>query len=139
MRLVTALVALAVAWPVPGPVVREFQPPEHPYGPGHRGVDIAAEPGEPVVAALPGVVHFSGLVAGAGWVSIDHGAGLRTTYGVLDPRSVRAGQRVEAGDPLGRLAGAHLDWGALLHGEYIDPLTLFGRWEPYLLPDDDRP
>ena len=30
--------------PVPGRVVRFFDPPEHPYGPGHRGVDLAAEP-----------------------------------------------------------------------------------------------
>jgi murein DD-endopeptidase MepM/ murein hydrolase activator NlpD len=136
MRLLAAALLIAVAWPVPGPVVREFQPPVHPYGPGHRGVDIAAERGEVVVAALPGVVHFSGVVARAGWVSIDHGAGLRTTYGVLDPRYVRDGQVVRAGDALGRLTAGHLDWGALLHGDYIDPLTLFGRWEPYLLPDE---
>lgn len=122
-------------WPVDGAVVRGFEPPEHPYGPGHRGADLAAEPGTAVRAALPGVVAFSGVVAGRGWVTVNHGGGLDTTYGVLDPRAVSAGQRVAAGDVLGQLAAgaAHLDWGARLGGHYIDPLRLFGRWRAHLV------
>src|SRR5437773_11008570 len=30
------------AWPVVGPVIRGFEPPPNPYGPGHRGIDIGA-------------------------------------------------------------------------------------------------
>lgn len=125
----------AAVRPVDGPVVRPFEPPSHPYGPGHRGVDLAAEPGVPVRAALAGVVTFSGQVARRGWVTVDHGGGLVTTYGELDPRVVTPGQPVPTGGVLGHLAlgATHVDWGARLHGEYIDPLRLLGRWRPHLV------
>lgn len=128
--------------PVPGAVVRTFDPPATRYGAGHRGVDLRARGGEPVSAALGGVVTFAGEVAGVGWVTVDHGAGLDTTYGPLDPRLVSAGSRVDAGAVLGALrADARwLDWGARRHGEYIDPLTLLGRWEVHLTgPLEDPP
>lgn len=126
----------ATVRPVPGPVLRGFQAPAHPYGPGHRGVALAAGPGEAVRAALPGTVHFSGAVARRGWVTVDHGAGLRTTYGWLDDRRVARHDRVAAGDVLGRLDPAvpHLHWGARLYGTYVDPMLLLGRWEVRLVP-----
>jgi murein DD-endopeptidase MepM/ murein hydrolase activator NlpD len=126
----------AVHLPVDGEVVRTFSPPATPYGPGHRGVDLTAGPGEEVRAALAGAVAFAGPVAGVGWVTIDHGGGLHTTYGPLDPRTVGTGERVRAGQVVGMLAGdaTHLDWGARLDGEYVDPLGLLGRWEAHLVP-----
>lgn len=131
--------------PVVGAVVRPFDPPVNPYGAGHRGVDLAAAPGEHVRAALPGTVAFAGPVAGRGWVTVDHGGGLRTTYGDVVP-SVGVDDEVGAGDVIGQLAdGArHLDWGARLArigggaegpgdpGDYIDPLSLLERWRPRL-------
>lgn len=133
---------MAVA-PVSGTVQREFSPPPTRYAAGHRGVDLGAAVGEPVVAAMGGVVTFSGTVARVGWVTVDHGGGLSTTYGPLEPRTVMSGQRVVLGGLLGFLAeGAdHLDWGARLEGEYIDPLALLRHWEPYLTNEtvaDDR-
>jgi murein DD-endopeptidase MepM/ murein hydrolase activator NlpD len=127
--------AQSVVPPVDGELLRPFTAPATPYGPGHRGVDLAAQPDDPVRAALPGVVTFAGEVARRGWVTVDHGGGLETTYGALDPRALTAGERVEAGQLLGRLAAGagHLDWGARLHGDYIDPLRLFGRWQPHLV------
>lgn len=121
--------------PVDGSVVRHFEEPAHPYGPGHRGVDLAAGPGTTVRAALPGVVTFAGQVALRGWVTVDHGGGLDTTYGVIDPRFVTAGQQVRTGQSLGEVAAGveHLDWGARLHGTYIDPLRLLWRWRPHLV------
>ena len=43
-------------WPLrPEPaVVRGFDPPAPPYGPGHRGVDLLGEPGQPVTRPWPG-------------------------------------------------------------------------------------
>ena len=35
-------------WPVQGPVIRGFDPPDQPFGEGHRGIDIAVAPGGPV-------------------------------------------------------------------------------------------
>ena len=128
---------IAVA-PVDGAVVAPFAPPEHRYGSGHRGVDLHAQPGDPVRAAMAGVVRFAGEVAGVGWVSVDHGGGLDTTYGPIEPRRVSAGDRVDAGDLLGFVAAdaAHVDWGARLDGQYIDPLSLLVRWEVHLTHPD---
>jgi murein DD-endopeptidase MepM/ murein hydrolase activator NlpD len=122
--------------PVPGAVVRAFDPPPTRFTAGHRGADLAAVPGEEVRAAMAGIVTFAGVVAGRGWVTVRHDGDLETTYGDLDPRLVAAGEQVTAGQVLGRLAPAatHLDWGARLAGEYVDPLSLLGRWEVYLAP-----
>lgn len=132
--LAPLLAVLAVLPPVPGPLLRPFDPPVAPWAAGHRGVDLRADEEEQVRAVLPGVVRFEGVVARVGWVSVDHGGGLVTTYGPLDPRLVHAGRRVAAQDPLGHVAAgaAHLNWGARLHGAYIDPLLLLAPWEPYL-------
>ena len=125
--------------PVPGAVERRFDPPASPYGAGHRGVDLRATPGTPVRAALGGTVTFAGTVVGRGWVTVNHGGGLDTTYGALAPRLVRAGQLVSAGQLLGFIArgASHLDWGARLDGTYVDPLTLLAGWETYLTTADD--
>src|SRR2546428_10952692 len=68
-----------LSWPLPGAVIRGYEPPTSPYGPGHRGIDIAAPVGTPVLAAAAGTVSFAGRVAGSLYVTIDHGAGLFTT------------------------------------------------------------
>ena len=128
-------VASGAVRPVPGAVLRTFDPPSTRYGRGHRGVDLAAAPGTPVRAALAGAVSFSGPVAGRGWVTVDHGGGLDTTYGWIEPRLVARGQRVRAGEVLGHTAAeaTHLDWGARLDGVYLDPLTLLRRWRARLV------
>ncbi|MBR8742333.1 M23 family peptidase, partial [Nocardiopsis sp. MG754419] len=43
-------------WPVDPPVqvLRGFEPPAQRWSPGHRGVDLAAEPGHSVYPAGPG-------------------------------------------------------------------------------------
>jgi murein DD-endopeptidase MepM/ murein hydrolase activator NlpD len=119
-------------WPLAGTpeVIRGFAAPDHAFGPGHRGVDLAARTGEPVLASISGTVAFAGSVGGRGVVSIDHGD-LRTTYEPVTPQ-VRAGQEVSLGQPIGRVSGGGhcrgrcLHWG-LRHGDsYVDPLLLIG-------------
>lgn len=124
-----------VVRPVGGGVVGGFDPPADPYGAGHRGVDLAAGPGDEVRSALAGTVSFAGPVAGLGWVTVGHGGGLETTYGVLVELRVSAGDRVAAGDVLGVLGADadHVDWGARQDGRYVDPLALLGRWEVHLI------
>jgi murein DD-endopeptidase MepM/ murein hydrolase activator NlpD len=126
----------------PHPVVRPFRPPATQYGPGHRGVDLGGQPGEPVLAAGDGVVVYAGPLAGRGVVSIDHGGGLRTTYEPLTVL-VSAGQRVERGTMIGQLASGHegcakapacLHWGARRGREYLDPLGLLSAGHVRLLP-----
>ena len=125
----------ATSWtaPLPGDlaVTRPFEAPAHAYGPGHRGADLGAAAGTPVLAAGDGVVAFAGMVAGRPVVSIDHADGLRTTYEPVDP-AVGAGQRVTRGSPIGVLVAGHagcpveacLHWGLRRGGEYLDPLML---------------
>jgi murein DD-endopeptidase MepM/ murein hydrolase activator NlpD len=124
-----------LAWPLsPRPqVTRYFEAPESPYGPGHRGVDLAAAPGQEVLAADVGVVVFAGQVAGHGVVSLDHDGGLRTTYQPITP-TVTTGEQVYRGQPLGTVTPGHpgcsvpacLHWGARRGTEYVDPLALTG-------------
>nr|WP_051110258.1 M23 family metallopeptidase [Saccharomonospora halophila] len=119
------------SWPLsPDPtVVRPFDGGTSPYGPGHRGVDLAATVGTPVVAAAAGYVVFAGPVAGRGVVSIDHDGGLRTTYQPLRP-SVPTGSRVGRGEVIGTVVAGHdgcaahacLHWGLRRDGRYLDPL-----------------
>ncbi len=132
------------AWPlVPAPAVHTpFQAPAHPFGPGHRGVDLAGSPGQPVAAARAGTVVFAGPVAGRGVVSIQHDDGLRTTYEPVRP-AVTAGAVVRSGDVLGLLDPGHpgctapacLHWGVRRdRTEYLDPLLLLRPPRVRLLP-----
>lgn len=127
--------------PVAGDVVAPFDPPSSPYGPGRRGVRLDADVGEAVRAVRAGRVAFAGPVAGTPWVSVDHGGGLRTSYGPVAPL-VAAGDRVVAGAVVGRVAEGDADdpgglhWGARVDGVYIDPLDLLRTWRPTLLPVD---
>ncbi len=117
-----------------------FAPPEHRWLPGHRGVDLRTRVGAPVRAAGTGRVVFAGTLAGRGVVSIDHGA-LRTTYEPVTA-SVRVGQRVRVGDPIGVIAtgSGHCGHGRCLHlglrrgRTYLDPLLLLGRTTARLRP-----
>jgi murein DD-endopeptidase MepM/ murein hydrolase activator NlpD len=137
-------------WPLSGSpaVLTTFQPPSTPYGPGHRGVDLAADRGSAVLAAAGGRVTFAGRVGGRGVVVVSHGA-LRTTYEPVSAR-VRVGQPVSFGERLGSLsAGAHcgatscLHWGLRRGDTYLDPLSLVsaslvGTGEVRLLPESAR-
>lgn len=129
-------------WPLePAPeVVAGFDPPSSTWGAGHRGVDLLGRPGQPVRAALAGVVSFAGSIAGRGVVVVDHGD-TRTTYEPLTP-GARVGDAVAAGDRIGVLAlpGSHclpracLHWGWLRGTTYLDPLRLVGAGPVRLLP-----
>jgi murein DD-endopeptidase MepM/ murein hydrolase activator NlpD len=124
-------------------VVRPFQPPATPYGPGHRGVDLAGQPGAPVTAAGEGVVIHAGPLANRGVVSILHANGLRTTYEPLTA-AVAVGTRVTLGTVIGHLARGHvgcaaaacLHWGARRGDEYLDPMGLLASGRVRLLPWD---
>jgi hypothetical protein len=125
----------AYTLPAEGEVLRHFDAPDHAYGPGHRGVDLAVPPGGAVHAAAAGEVVFAGTVAGHRWVSVEHGDGVRTSYGAMRTTDVEVGDRVARGERLGTATGAHgevlrpetgLHWSARRRGAYIDPLTLLG-------------
>lgn len=122
-------------------VTRPFEPPPAPYGPGHRGVDLAGDAGQPVVSAGAGTVGYAALLAGRGVVTVLHTGGLRTTYEPVTA-TVRAGDAVAGGGLLGTLQTGHpgcpapacLHWGLLSGDTYLDPLSLLSSGPVRLLP-----
>jgi hypothetical protein len=57
----------AWAWPVEGPVLQQFALGDDPYAAAqHRGIDIGASSGAPVLAPAAGVVSFAGVVPMSG-------------------------------------------------------------------------
>ncbi|MCZ9345093.1 M23 family metallopeptidase, partial [Streptomyces sp. TRM76130] len=132
--------AVARNWPADGrpAVLRGWSPPATPYGPGHRGVDLAVRPGGTVRAVAAGRVTFAGRVAGRGVVSVElagtGGPPLRTTYEPVRA-SVGRGDVVAPGDPVGTVEapGAHcpagcLHWGLRTGDAYLNPLSLLPPW-----------
>lgn len=121
-------------WPLEGQrlVIVAFRAPAHDYGPGHRGMDVAAEPGAQVLSPADGVVAFRGTVVDRPLITVDHGRGYVTT---LEPvaSDLSPGDTVTAGDVLGTLAdGGHAPRGTLHVGVrvddlYVNPRGLFGR------------
>ncbi len=160
MRLLALMMLLAVmcaapvmadngrlAWPLqPRPaVLREFDAPSPNWQRGHRGVDLAGVPGQPVYAARQGTVVFAGELAGRPVVSVAHPGGLRTSYEPVIA-AVRPGRLVATGSPLGELAAGHegcpaaacLHWGAMwgraANADYVDPLGLLAATPIRLKP-----
>ena len=128
--------------PLPGRVVRAFDEVGR-YEAGHRGVDLIGTPGDTVVAAARGTVHFAGRVAGHGVVSIDHGNGWRTTYQPVTP-AVAEGDKVDAGETIGRLEAGHcllgcLHWGLTDATSYADPTKYLVTPIVRLLPVGSAP
>ena len=98
----------------------------------HTGVDFAAARGTPVQATAPGRVSFIGWRGGYGRVvEIAHGSDTMTRYAHLSavPEDLAQGQRVAAGDVIGRVGatgtatGPNLHYEVLVDGRPTDPLT----------------
>lgn len=94
----------------------------------HTGDDIAAAHGSPIRAAKAGRVSWAGWKAAYGnTVIVDNGNGVSTLYGHASKLGVRAGQRVRAGQSLGKVGSSGLSTGPHLHfevrknGKPIDP------------------
>lgn len=134
-RMVGTIVAASGSWtwPVEGPIVRGFDPPEDPYGSGHRGIDIAVPVGTAILAPEAGVVTFAGSVGGQLFVTLDHGGGLRSSYSWLSATLVREGDVVPRGAAIGSTGVGHpgstvphLHLGVRLDDAYVDPLAYLG-------------
>jgi murein DD-endopeptidase MepM/ murein hydrolase activator NlpD len=106
------------------------------WGRMHRGIDIAAPVGTPVVASASGVVISAGWNEGGygNLVEIRHPDGAVTRYAHNQSISTRVGAVVEQGDLIahmgstGRSTGPHTHFEIRLGGQgTVDPMTLLAR------------
>ncbi len=119
---------ISLSSPVAGSYTDLFGPRGNRF---HTGIDYPAPSGTPVVSAGSGRVTFAGWSAG-GWgnlVTVAHRGGARTLYAHLSRVAVRVGQRVEAGQRIGRVGasgrstGPHLHFEVRVRGAAVDPLS----------------
>jgi lipoprotein NlpD len=111
------------AWPVNGKIVARF------IDPGSKGVDIAANLGEPVFASAPGRVVYSGSgLRGYGkLVIIKHNPTYLSAYAHNSQILVKEGQSVVKGQKIGEVGATDTD-APKLHfeirrlGKPVDPL-----------------
>jgi len=130
------------AWPTQGPqsVIRDFQAPATPWGPGHRGLDLAAA-GEEISAPVAGIISFSGIVADRGVITITTDTGFLVSMEPVEAL-VAQGQPVARGELIALLAPGHcvslcLHLGLRVQGRYRSPRLELGILQrSILLPWD---
>ena len=122
-----------LCWPLPGHtyISCHFGEVDAFGNAGHRGTDIPAPEGTPILAAHSGTVLVSGWNDSYGnQVLLDNGAGLSTRYAHMTQTAVTAGEAVTAGQIIGYVGstgdstGNHLHFEVMQGGVQIDPLRL---------------
>ncbi|MGI5827900.1 MAG: peptidoglycan DD-metalloendopeptidase family protein [Patescibacteria group bacterium] len=112
-------------WPTSGRITQRFVW----Y---HKGLDIANSSAPDILAADSGTVLVSGWPDNSGYanrVIIDHGNGFVTLYAHMQSLYVKAGQRVNRGDAIGKMGstgrstGVHLHFEVRYNGANQDPLA----------------
>jgi murein DD-endopeptidase MepM/ murein hydrolase activator NlpD len=93
----------------------------------HSGIDIAANMGTPIRAAMSGRVIFTGWSDVFGnYVVVSHHSGYRTLYGHMSVIRVKNGALVGTGERLGDVGstGPHLHFTVYKNGLTVNPRTL---------------
>ena len=120
-----------LCWPLPGHtyISCHFGEVDAFGNAGHRGTDIPAPEGTPILAAHSGTVLVSGWNDSYGnQVLLDNGAGLSTRYAHMTATAVTAGKTVTAGQVIGYVGstgdstGNHLHFEVSAGGVLTDPL-----------------
>ncbi len=120
-------------WPTEGWVTSRFGHRTSPFTGRrqfHSGIDVASRSGMAVVAPARGRVVFAGKKGPLGrTVILDHGYGVRTTYGHNREIHVKRGQEVERGEKIaavgnsGRSTGPHLHYAVQVDGRRVNPMN----------------
>jgi len=120
-------------WPLPGHtyISCHFGEVDAFGNAGHRGTDIPAPEGTPILAAHSGTVLVSGWNDSYGnQVLLDNGAGLSTRYAHMTATAVTAGETVTAGQVIGYVGstgdstGNHLHFEVMQGGIRVNPLDM---------------
>ncbi len=96
----------------------------------HTGLDFCGGSGLPIAAPAAGVVVFAGPLEVRGNATIiNHGWGVYSGFWHQSEILVQVGQRVQAGEIIGkvggtgRVTGAHLHWEIWVNGVQVNPLA----------------
>jgi murein DD-endopeptidase MepM/ murein hydrolase activator NlpD len=129
--------------PIPGGRVTWAWGPGHDPWNGnevfHRGIDLAAKAGTPVLAPADGVVavateDFVESPSSGTVIVVDHGDGWSTFYAHLESLDVTEGQQVQRNDVIatvgstGKSTGPHLHFEIHRDGERLNPADFVGEW-----------
>lgn len=106
----------------------------------HNGIDTcrwSGTQGADVIAVKDGVIESAGWNGGYGnLVVVNHGNGVLTYYAHLSGYNCSAGQSVSQGDVIGYAGntgysfGAHLHFGIMINGDWVDPVLYVTRYTP---------
>ncbi len=123
---------LPIGYPVLGNITSTYGLRKNPFGRGyefHTGIDIEAPQGTPVRATADGVVVLADRFGNYGkTVIIKHPTGYSTLYAHLSRIEVHNGQRIRAGQTIGRVGstgrstGPHLHYEVILDNKALDPM-----------------
>ena len=122
-----------LCWPLPGHtyISCNFGDDDAYGNSGHRGTDIPAPEGTPILAAHSGTVLVSGWNDSYGnQVLLDNGAGLSTRYAHMTQTAVTAGEAVTAGQVIGYVGntgdstGFHLHFEVMQNGVRVNPMDM---------------
>jgi len=93
----------------------------------HTGVDVSCNAKAPILATADGVVGHAGWTENSGYlVILEHGCGYTTVYAHNNSNSVKIGQKVKRGDPIGyvgstgRATGPHVHYEVWKDGKTVD-------------------
>ena len=98
----------------------------------HKGTDISANKGAPVLAAKSGTVVKSYFSSSYGnYIVVSHGGGLMTAYAHMTRRMASVGDSVSAGQQIGTVGstgnstGPHLHFEVYVNGSAVNALNYF--------------
>lgn len=124
----------AMRLPVEGAISSRFGNRFHPilgHKRFHKGVDVRAIAGTPIVAAADGQVVAAGWHGGYGrQVAITHADGVRTTYSHMSRMTAVPGDPVRSGEVIGYVGSSGLSTGPHLHfevhrnGQAVNPTSV---------------
>lgn len=100
----------------------------------HSGLDFRGPTGTPIRAAAKGKISFVGRKGGYGnVVEIRHGNGVLTRYAHMSKFDARVGDRVDAGETIGRIGstgrstGPHLHFEVRINNRAVDPRPMLEK------------
>src|SRR5690606_31713469 len=129
---VEPLAAGAMLWPIYGAITSRYGYRQLWIGGSnfHSGLDIDGETGDPIRAAVGGVVKFAGWQGGYGYLVVIENGDTEYYYAHASELLVSEGQYVEAGALIARIGstgnstGSHLHFEIRVGGDPVDPLPI---------------